>query len=181
MEKKKVFIIDTNVILFDPHAIFKFAEHDVVLPLVVVEEVDKFKRDMSENGRNARTFSRLIDELRAKGALSKGIPLKSGGKLFIDIGTTDKIPEIPHLDLAKADNQMLSLAKKMSKTSKDEIIFISKDINLRIKADAVGLIAQDYTTDKVTIADLYPGVCELMASATAATQTPSMILALNGT
>ena len=61
MDKRKIFIIDTNVVLFDPHAIFKFAEHDVVIPIVVVEEVDKFKRDMTENGRNARTFSRLID------------------------------------------------------------------------------------------------------------------------
>jgi len=161
LEKKKVFIIDTNVILFDPHAIFKFAEHDVVLPLVVVEEVDRFKRDMSENGRNARTFSRLIDELRAKGSLSKGIPLKSGGRLFIDIGTTDKIPEIPHLDLTKADNQMLSLAKKMSKTSKDEIVFISKDINLRIKADACGVKAEDYEPSKFEVEDIYTGTASI--------------------
>ncbi|MGZ3650110.1 MAG: PhoH family protein [Bdellovibrionota bacterium] len=161
MEKKKVFIIDTNVILFDPHAIYKFAEHDVVLPLVVIEEVDKFKRDQSENGRNARTFSRLIDELRAKGAISKGIVMKSGGKFFIDIGTIDKIPEIPHLDLNKPDNQMLALAKKMSKNSKDEIIFVSKDINLRIKADACGVRAEDYEPSKFEVEDIYTGTSSI--------------------
>lgn len=161
MEKKKVFIIDTNVILFDPHAIFKFAEHDVVLPLVVIEEVDKFKRDQSENGRNARSFSRVIDELRAKGALSKGVPLKSGGRLSIDIGTIDKIPEIPHLDLSKPDNQMLALAKKMSKTSKDEVVFVSKDINLRIKADACGVRAEDYEPSKFEVEDIYTGTSSL--------------------
>ena len=158
---KKVFIIDTNVILFDPHAIFKFAEHDVVLPLVVIEEVDKFKRDQSENGRNARSFSRIIDELRAKGSLAKGVTTKSGGKLFIDIGTIDKIPEIPHLDLAKPDNQMLALARKMSKQSKDEVVFVSKDINLRIKADACGVRAEDYEPSKFEVDDIYTGTSSL--------------------
>lgn len=158
---KKVFIIDTNVILFDPHAIFKFAEHDVVLPLVVIEEVDKFKRDQSENGRNARSFSRIIDELRAKGSLAKGVTLKSGGKLFIDIGTIDKIPEMPHLDLAKPDNQMLALARKMSKQGKDEVVFVSKDINLRIKADACAVRAEDYEPSKFEVEDIYTGTSSI--------------------
>lgn len=158
MENKKVFIIDTNVVLFDPHAIFKFAEHDVVIPIVMVEEVDKFKRDMTENGRNARTFSRIIDELRTKGALSKGVPLKSGGRLLVDIGITEKIPELPDLDLKKADNQMLALAKRTSKMRKDaEVIFISKDINLRIKADACGVRAEDYEPSKFEVEDIYTG------------------------
>ncbi|MCO5142113.1 MAG: PhoH family protein [Oligoflexia bacterium] len=162
MENKKIFIIDTNVVLFDPHAVFKFAEHDVVIPIVVVEEVDRFKRDMSENGRNARTFSRVIDELRAQGALSKGIPLKSGGKLIIDIGNTEKIPELPDLDLTKADNQMLALAKKLSRDRKEkEVIFVSKDINLRIKADACGVRAEDYEPSKFEVEDIYTGTSSI--------------------
>jgi len=156
--EKKIFIIDTNVVLFDPHAIFKFAEHDVVIPIVVVEEVDKFKRDQSENGRNARSFSRVIDELRAKGPLSKGIPIKGGGKLYIDIGGTERIPELPDLDMQKADNQMLAMAKRYSLSQKDkEIIFISKDINLRIKADACGIRAEDYEPSKFEVDDIYTG------------------------
>lgn len=154
--EKKIFIIDTNVVLFDPHAIFNFAEHDLVIPIVVVEEVDKFKRDMSENGRNARTFSRIIDELRATGPLSKGVPLKNGGKLFIDLGVMDKISEIPDLDMKKADNQMLALAHKLSKGNR-EVIFVSKDINLRIKADAAGVRAEDYEPSKLEVDDIYTG------------------------
>lgn len=160
--ERKIFIIDTNVVLFDPHAVFKFAEHDVVIPIVVVEEVDKFKRDQSENGRNARTFSRIVDELRAKGPLSKGIPIKGGGKLFIDIGLTERIPELPDLDMSKPDNQMLAMAKRYSIVNKDvEIIFISKDINLRIKADACGIRAEDYQPSKFEIDDNYTGTTSI--------------------
>jgi PhoH-like ATPase len=159
---KKIFIIDTNVVLFDPHAIFKFAEHDVVIPIVVVEEVDKFKRDQSENGRNARMFSRVIDDLRAKGSLSKGVEIKGGGKLSIDVGVTEKIPELPDLDMSKADNQMLAMAKRYSKTHKDvEVIFISKDINLRIKADACGVRAEDYEPSKFEVEDIYTGTASI--------------------
>jgi PhoH-like ATPase len=157
-KKRKIFIIDTNVVLFDPHAVFKFAEHDVVIPLVVVEEIDNFKRDQSENGRNARMFSRVIDELRTQGAVSKGIPLKGGGKLSIDITMAENIPELPGLDMQKPDNQMLALAKKYLKSQKDaEIIFISKDINLRIKADACGVTAEDYEPSKFEVDDIYTG------------------------
>ena len=159
---KKIFIIDTNVVLFDPNAVFSFGEHDVVIPIVVVEEVDKFKRDQSENGRNARSFSRLIDELRAQGPLSQGVPLRSGGKLNIDIGITERIPELPDLDMSKADNQMLAMAKRYSKTRKDsEVIFISKDINLRIKADACGVRAEDYEPSKFEVDDIYTGTTSI--------------------
>src|SRR5205085_6131195 len=79
LQLRKAFIIDTNVLLFDPQAIFKFGHNDIVIPIVVIEEIDRFKRDMSENGRHARQFSRLIDEMRADGELSKGVKLPSGG------------------------------------------------------------------------------------------------------
>ena len=163
MDKRKVFVIDTNVVLFDPHSIYKFAEHDLIIPIVVVEEIDKFKRDMSENGRNARTFSRFIDELRAKGALSKGVPLKSGGKLFVDVGMNEKIPELPDLDMSKADNQMLGMAKRYARANKDaEVRFISKDINLRIKADACGIRAEDYEPSKFEVDDeFYTGTSSI--------------------
>jgi PhoH-like ATPase len=162
LEKKKNFILDTNVILFDPHAIFKFAEHDVIIPIVVVEEVDRFKRDMTENGRNARAFSRIVDELREQGALNTGVKLKSGGRLLVDIGITEKIPELPQLDMTKADNQMLALARTMSQKRKDvDVIFITKDINLRIKADACGVIAEDFEPSKFEIEETYSGTATL--------------------
>lgn len=159
---KKIFIIDTNVVLFDPHAIFKFNEHDVVIPIVVVEEVDKFKRDMTENGRNARAFSRIVDELRQTGALSKGIKLKNGGRLIVDLGVADQVAGMKHFDLSKADNQMLALAFKYQSEHKDfEVIFISKDINLRIKADAVGVKAEDYEPSEIEPDDIYTGAANL--------------------
>ncbi len=162
MEKKKLFIIDTNVVLFDPHAIFKFEEHDVVIPLVVIEEVDKFKRDMNENGRNARTFSRIVDELRQQAPLSKGVKLKSGGHLMVHISSIDKIPELPELDMKKADNQMLALAKRLQKEhGKEHVTFISKDINLRIKADAAGVDAEDYEPSKFEMDDIYTGTSNI--------------------
>ena len=161
---KKIFIIDTNVVLFDPHAIFKFAEHEVVIPIVVIEEVDRFKRDMTENGRNARTFSRMMDELRETGALSKGVQLKNGGRLVVDLGVNERTPDFPELDLKKADNQMLALAMKIARSNKGDVIFISKDINLRIKADAVGVQAEDYEPSKFEVDDIYTGSTTLSIS-----------------
>ena len=159
---KKIFIIDTNVVLFDPQAIFKFAEHDLIIPIVVIEEVDHFKRDMTENGRNARSFSRMMDELRETGPLSKGVLLKNGGKLTVDLGVNERTPDFPELDLKKPDNQMLALAMKYARNNKDrEVMFISKDINLRIKADAVGVTAEDYEPSKFEMEDTYTGTATL--------------------
>ncbi|RYZ70378.1 MAG: hypothetical protein EOP09_06210, partial [Proteobacteria bacterium] len=83
---RKAFILDTNVLLFDPNAIFKFGNNDIVIPIVVVEEIDRFKREMSENGRHARLFSRLIDGMRSTGELSKGVKLPNGGMLTVELG-----------------------------------------------------------------------------------------------
>lgn len=147
MKQKKIFIIDTNVVLFDPRSVFKFEEHEVVIPIVVIEEVDRFKREMNENGRNARMFSRLMDELRAKGSLFKGIPVGASGMLRVELGYFEKIP--PGLDITKADNQMLALAIHLTEKNRDKkVTFISKDINLRIKADAYGIYAEDYLPAK---------------------------------
>ena len=130
LKQKKIFIIDTNVVLFDPRSIFKFDDHEVVIPIVVIEEVDRFKREMNENGRNARTFSRLMDELRAKGALFKGVPLSNKGVLRVELGSIEKAPV--GLDMSKADNQMLVLAMHLlEKNPEKKIVFVSKDINLK--------------------------------------------------
>src|ERR1700760_1744990 len=83
---RKAFILDTNGFLFDPQALFKFGNNDIVIPIVVVEEIDRFKREMSETGRHARLFSRLIDEMRADGELSKGVKLPGGGLLSVELG-----------------------------------------------------------------------------------------------
>ncbi|MGK5087415.1 PhoH family protein [Bdellovibrionota bacterium FG-2] len=153
---RKAFMLDTNVLLFDPQAINKFGNNDIVIPIVVFEEIDRFKRDMSENGRHARLFSRIIDEMRADGELSKGVKLSNGGLLWVELGTGQPISM--DLPLDKADNRMLSIAMGLKKDQpKRPVVFVTKDINLRIKADALGITAVDYEPSSVEPDDLYSG------------------------
>lgn len=169
MSKQKIFIIDTNVILFDPMSIFKFAEHQVVIPIVVFEEIDRFKRDMTENGRNARTFSRIIDDLREKGKLSEGVQLPAGGTLRVELGHKNVDKLHPSLNVNAADNLMLNIAHDLQNIHKNKkIVFISKDINLRIKCDAFSIEAEDYRPsefDHQETEDLYSGVANIKVKA----------------
>ncbi len=158
---RKAFILDTNVLLFDPQALFKFGNNDVVIPIVVVEEVDRFKREMSENGRHARLFSRLIDEMRKDGELSKGVKLANGGILTIVLGGLHPLPL--ELDADKADNRILAVALSMRKDfPKRPVVFVTKDINLRIKADALGISADDYEPSRVSPDELFSGTLTLL-------------------
>lgn len=154
---KKVFVLDTNVLLHDPNSILHFQEHDVVLPIVVIEEIDHFKKDQTEVGRNARTVSRMLDKLRASGSLSQGVPLGDGGSLKVDVESHPLDLGILREDKHKADNQILACAKQLLTTSKTKVVLVTKDTNLRIKADAIGLLAEDYTTDRVEMEELYTG------------------------
>ncbi|OFZ18951.1 MAG: phosphate starvation-inducible protein PhoH [Bdellovibrionales bacterium GWB1_55_8] len=157
---RKAFIIDTNVLLFDPQAMFKFGSNDIIIPIVVIEEIDRFKRDMSENGRHARLFSRLIDEMRADGELSKGVKIPNGGILTVELGSEQPLPF--ELIMDKADNRMLSLALTLKKEHpKRPIVFVTKDTNLRIKADALGIQAEDYEPSSVEPEQLYAGTTSL--------------------
>ncbi len=154
---KKVFVLDTNVLLHDPNSILSFQEHDVVLPIVVIEEVDHFKKDQTEVGRNARSVSRLLDKLRASGTLSRGVLLPGGGMLKVDVAAHNLDIGILSADKHKADNQILACARELLHTCKDRVVLVTKDTNLRIKADAIGVQAEDYTTDRVEMDELYTG------------------------
>lgn len=154
---KKVFVLDTNVLLHDPNSILHFQEHDVVLPIVVIEEVDHFKKDQTEVGRNARSVSRLLDKLRATGSLSSGVPLGNGGTLKVDVAPHNLDLGILSADKNKADNQILACARELLQTIKEQVVLVTKDTNLRIKADAIGVQAEDYTTDRVEMDELYTG------------------------
>ncbi|NTV75465.1 MAG: PhoH family protein, partial [Holophaga sp.] len=154
---KKVFVLDTNVLLHDPAAIFHFQEHEVVIPIVVIEEIDTFKKDQTEIGRNARNVSRQLDKLRAQGNLAAGVPLEGGGSLKVDVAHHPLDLTITTLDKHKADNQILACALALLGTRKEKVVMVSKDTNLRIKADALGLSAEDYTTDRVALDELYTG------------------------
>ncbi len=157
---RKAFILDTNVLLFDPQAFLKFGNNDIVVPIVVIEEIDRFKREMSENGRHARLFSRLIDGLRSGGELSKGVKLPDGGLLTVELGGEAPLPL--ELQMDKADNRILALAISLRKDQpKRPVVFVTKDVNLRIKADALGIAAVDYEPESVEPDELYGGVATL--------------------
>ena len=157
---KKVFVLDTNVLLHDPQAIFHFQEHDIVIPIVVIEEIDNFKKDQTEVGRNARSISRQLDKLRTRGSLSQGVVLDGGGTLKVDVNSYQNEVGFFTLDKHKADNQILACAREMLNTRKEKVVLVTKDTNLRIKADAVGLLADDYTSDKVELEELYTGTTQ---------------------
>ncbi len=157
---RKAFVLDTNVLLFDPQAIYKFGNNDVVIPIVVIEEIDRFKREMSENGRHARLFSRLIDEMRKTGELSQGCRLPNGGLLTVELGSTHPLPV--DLPMDRADNRILALAIAIKKDQpKRPVMFVTKDINLRIKADALGVKSEDYEPGNVEPEQLYSGTSTL--------------------
>ena len=154
----KTFVLDTNVILHDPMSMFSFEGSRVVLPLTVIEELDTFKRSNDERGRSARFVSRKLDELRKGGKLSNWVPLEHGGKLKVEIQVSDGLPKA--FSAHTKDNEILSCAQFLKKSG-ENVVFISKDINLRIKAEALGLETQDYEKEKVDVEDLYKGWREL--------------------
>ncbi len=157
---KKTFVIDTNVLLHDPHAIFSFEDNDIIIPIVVIEELDKFKKGIDEIGRNARQVSRILDELRHKGKLSQGVELDGGGSLCVELNhqSTERLPN--ELVADKADNRILATALNLMHDNRP-VVLVTKDTNLRIKADALGLKAEDFESDNILFDELYSGETEL--------------------
>ncbi len=159
---KKTFVIDTNVLLHDPQALFRFEDNDLIIPMTVIEEIDRFKKELSETGRNARQFSRIMDGLRAKAKLIEGVELETGGHLRVDLYSEEQMKRLPpELRVDQGDNRILAVALDVKRTSDSPLVFVTKDTNLRIKADAVGLTAQDYESDKVSLDELYSGTTEV--------------------
>jgi PhoH-like ATPase len=153
---KKTFILDTSVLLYDPQSIYKFPDSDIHIPLVVIEELDRFKKDPNENGRNGRAFSRIVDGLRQKGSLSEGVSLENGGKLTISLKTDFDKNSLGPINLTINDNIILAHAYWLKSKGKN-VFLISKDINLRVKSDAIGVPSDDYGKMDITIDDLYSG------------------------
>jgi PhoH-like ATPase len=163
---KKNYILDTNVLLHDPQSLLSFQENNVLLPIEVIEEIDRFKRESTELGQNARAVSRMLDGFRGAGRLSEGVGLPNGGQLRI-VFQKAKAARNGHTVFStdSVDNRILSLAFGIKKAQpKGQTVLVSKDINLRIKADALGLLAEDYESDRVLIKDLYTGMLELTVS-----------------
>jgi PhoH-like ATPase len=163
VDVKKIYVLDTNVLLYDPQALNKFDDNAIIVPITVIEEIDRFKKDMNETGRNARQVSRIMDAFRKKGSLSKGLPLTSGGTLRIEIYEEHVMKRLPpELREQRGDNRILAVAVDLMENEPDTpVILVTKDTNLRIKADALGLLAQDYESDKVSMDALFNGVASL--------------------
>jgi PhoH-like ATPase len=167
----KLFVLDTNVLMHDPTSLFRFDEHDVYLPIATLEELDSHKRGLSDVSRNARQASRFLDEIVSGSAedIKKGLELRtkdgqnSGGRLYLQTEAING--NLPHtLAAGKNDNQILGVVRFLQqKEPQREVVLVSKDINMRIKARALGLPAEDYFNDKVLEdADLlYTGVRSL--------------------
>lgn len=171
---RKLFVLDTNVLMHDPLSLFQFEEHDVYLPMMTLEELDSHKKGMSDVARNARQVSRYLDQLlgHAKGNIADGVELnalgntEARGKLFFQTQMIEStLPQ--GLPQGKADNQILAVVRALQAKEKEDrsVVLVSKDINMRIKATALGLAAEDYFTDK-TLDDtdmLYSGRTQLPA------------------
>lgn len=157
----KTFVLDTNVILHDGTCINQFKDNDIVIPLAVIEEIDHFKRGSQVINLNAREFARKLDELTGKALFNGGISLGKGkGKVRIAItkGLSDEIRDIFREDTA--DHRILSTVVELKNKAKDNksVILVTKDVNLRMKAKAIGVLSEDYTTDRIgSIDELYSG------------------------
>jgi PhoH-like ATPase len=158
---KKNYVVDTNVLLHDPRAIFQFKDNNVIVPIYVVEEIDKFKRELSELGRNARQVSRDLDAFREEnGSLTEGVPLEGGGTLRVLFTQRELPKELMNGHLV--DNRILALAIDLKEREPHlRCVFVTKDVNLRIRADALGLPSEDYRNDKIEDSEIYMGVREL--------------------
>ena len=160
----KNYILDTNVLLHDPNSLLAFKANNVLIPIEVLEEIDRFKRESTELGQNARAVSRSLDALRAKGHLNKGVKLENGGTLRIIFHERNGDGP-PPFENNSVDNRLITQAMAVQKHSKHPAILVTKDINLRIKADSLGLPAEDYETDRVLLTELYSGMFEMTVSA----------------
>ncbi len=156
----KIFVLDTNVILHDPQALFAFEDHEVVIPIYVIEEIDNFKKDLSELGRNARMVARHLDNLRLEGSLTEGVAVNSTGKVRVAITSRELPPEFRNEHTV--DNRILATALQChEEAGKRRVTFVTKDVSLRVRAAALGLLVEDFDSERTDISELYSGVAEL--------------------
>jgi len=160
----RTYVLDTNVLLYDPNAVNVFEKNDLVIPLVVIEEIDKFKKDLNDTGRNARTVSRFLDELRTTGRLATGVSLPSGGTLRVDLPAENlKLPS--GLGDRSNDNLIIAQCHALSRDAEPgTVVLVTRDTNMRIKADSLGLLAEDYEHAHIAFDESYSGVTEMDAS-----------------
>lgn len=161
--EKKIYVLDTNVLVIDPQSIFSFGHAFVGIPAIVLEELDNFKQEATDRGRNTREVIKYLDALRKQGSLKAGVQLTHGGMLKILFLDETRVPTFP-FKLHIEDNAIL-LTALMLKAEGYHVIFVSKDINARVKADALGIEAQDYVKEHISIDEFYRGWIRVQAPA----------------
>jgi PhoH-like ATPase len=160
---KKIYVLDTNVLLHDPMALYAFEDNDVIIPSIVLEEIDSKKRLADEIGRNARTVSRELDRMRADGMLHRGVHLEGGGLLKVEMNHRLFVKVQELFGEMTSDNRILAVALNYSLEQQQQpeprpVILVSKDVLVRVKADVLGLPAQDYLSDRIVqLPDQYAG------------------------
>ena len=157
----KIYVVDTNVLLQAPYALESFEDNQVVLPMIVLEELDQFKKAEGEIGANARRVIRCLEQLRLRGDLIRGVPLENGGTVRVEKNYVNvTLPE--DLSDESADNRILRVCLGLDKAHGEQVVLVTKDLLLRIKAQILGICAQDFTTDQVLEREnQYSGRCEL--------------------
>lgn len=150
--RAKTFVIDTNVLLHNPASLFAFADNHVVIPMVVLEELDKFKTANNELGQNSREVARTLDRLRAQGSLREGVPTPQGGTIQVVMDAENIDGLLPGIN----DNRILACAHHLKRDGR-QVFFISKDINARVKADALDIPSEDFKAMRVNVDELYTG------------------------
>ncbi len=158
MSSPKIYVLDTNVLIHDPNAIHKFEDNTVIIPIFVIEEIDQFKKELSERGRNARQLARSLDKLRDSNghSLQEGVELEGGGKLVVAVPEDQK--EWRSRDNQSMDRAIMKTALRYRDQNPDRrVVFVTMDSNLRIRADAFGLHAENYEGGRLRIDELYAG------------------------
>jgi PhoH-like ATPase len=155
------YVLDTNVLLYDPGALYVFEEHTVVIPITVIEEVDRFKKDLNETGRNTRSFSRFVDKLRTEGSLRDGVALPYGGRLMVAFANAEERDEVIPWGPDNNDNRILQLVVRLHREHPGHVALITRDTNMRLKCDALGIVAQDYQHSRLQVEEQYSGSREV--------------------
>ena len=154
---RKNYILDANVLLHDPQSVFQFADNTVIIPVGVIAEVDRFKKEMTARGYNAREVVRVLDGLRNGQSLATGVTLDAGGILMVYCEEDNRFSDHG----GTADQEILRVAQRIHQEQPDTpVVIVSKDINLRVRADAAGLRAENYESDHIVLSDLYAGQAE---------------------
>ncbi len=161
----KNYVLDTNVLLHDARALYAFADNNVIIPIYVIEEIDTFKKDQSELGRNARQIARLLDEHRSgDGGLANPQPMENGGTIRVALPKTRE--RNPSYDSRSMDQRILEIALEVRDEAKQSpTILVTKDVNMRVRGDALGLQTFDYDPEQISIEELYSGNRELSVPA----------------